>query len=103
MLDKNIDIKGVIEKSQAKGRYSQSDRMRGFGLDVKEDGNPYNMHHKVFIIDNRTVIAGSMNPSRSGGERNDENLMIIHDKTIAEEFLREFERIWKISASSPLP
>tara|TARA_Y100000310_G_scaffold5667_1_gene6579 strand:+ start:3325 stop:4293 length:969 start_codon:yes stop_codon:yes gene_type:complete len=88
------DIKGVFEKSQGGSKYSQFERLKGFGLNVTKDANPANMHNKVFIIDNEIVITGSMNPSASGDEKNDENVVIIHDEGIAEEFLEEFEKIW---------
>jgi len=92
------DIKGVFEKVQAGSQYSQFNRLKGFGLNVTKDSNPANMHHKVFIIDNETVITGSMNPTSSGDYKNDENLLIIHDKDIAKEFLEEFERVWNITS-----
>jgi len=88
-----LDVKGVIEKFQ-KGKWCQHDRLKENGIDVKYDENSYFMHHKVFIIDNRTVITGSFNPTKAGDEKNDENLLIMHDETIAEEYLREFERVW---------
>ena len=53
------------------------------------------MHHKVFIVDN-CVVTGSMNPSKSGDTRNDENVLVICDEGIAKEFEKEFERIYKI-------
>jgi phosphatidylserine/phosphatidylglycerophosphate/cardiolipin synthase-like enzyme len=92
--DNNIEIKGVFEKMQAGSKYSQYKRLKEFGLDVKLDKNKYNMHHKVFIIDNETVITGSYNPSGSGNYRNDENIIIIHDKDIAKKYLEEFEDVF---------
>ena len=50
---------------------------------------------KVFIIDESTVIFGSYNPSKNGNERNDENLLIIHDERLAEAFSVEFSRVWE--------
>ena len=38
-----------------------------------QDGNPYVMHHKVIIIDGRTVIFGSFNFSNNADKDNDEN------------------------------
>jgi len=93
LLKPNIEIKGIFEKRGANGKYSQYPRLKDFGLDVITDNNPYTMHHKVFIIDKETVITGSMNPTKSGNTRNDENIVIIHDLEIAKEFLEEFERI----------
>jgi phosphatidylserine/phosphatidylglycerophosphate/cardiolipin synthase-like enzyme len=37
---------------------------------------------------------GSYNFSANAEKRNDENVMIIHDAQLAEQFLAEFERIY---------
>ncbi len=90
---KGLDVKGVFEKTQ-KSQYSQFERMHGFNMSVKWDSNPANMHHKVFIIDNKTVITGSFNPTGAGDNKNDENVLIIHDKDIADKYLSEFDSIY---------
>ncbi len=89
------DIKGVMDNMQAGGKYSQFERLKGFGIDVKKDSNKAGfLHHKVFIIDNETVVTGSYNPTSAGDTKNDENMLIIHDKRIAEKFLEEFEKLY---------
>ena len=93
---KNIDIKGIFDKTQASNQYSQYKRLKEFGLDVILDKNKKLMHHKVFIIDNETVITGSFNPTKSADERNDENVLIIHDKEIARRYLEEFKYVWNL-------
>ncbi|MCK5283724.1 MAG: hypothetical protein KAK00_10065 [Nanoarchaeota archaeon] len=87
------DIRGVFEKFQAGGKYSQYKRLEEFGLDVIVDDNPKFMHHKVFIIDNNTVITGSYNPTSAGDNKNDENMLIIHDRKVAKRFLEEFDML----------
>ncbi|MBT4110758.1 DUF1669 domain-containing protein, partial [Candidatus Woesearchaeota archaeon] len=52
------------------------------------------MHHKVFVIDEETVVTGSFNPTGGGDTRNDENVLIITDKDIAKEFEEEFEKVY---------
>jgi phosphatidylserine/phosphatidylglycerophosphate/cardiolipin synthase-like enzyme len=94
--DKNISIKGIFEATQAGSEYSQYKRLKDFGLDVIKDKNKASMHHKIFIIDNETVITGSFNPTVSGDKRNDENILIIHDKEIAGKYLQEFEKVWNL-------
>lgn len=94
LLSSNIDIKGIFENFGAGSQYSQYNRLKDFGIDVKRDKNKKTMHHKVFIIDNETVITGSYNPTGSGNYRNDENILIIHNKEIAQEFVEEFELLW---------
>lgn len=93
LFKENIDIKGVFE-GRGSGGYSQYERLKDFGLNVIKDKNKAIMHHKVFIIDNEIVITGSYNPTGSGNKRNDENIVIIHDKVIAGKFLEEFEKIY---------
>lgn len=82
-----IPIAGIFEKQQGSS-YSEYWRLQE--LNVTFDSNPTLLHHKVFIIDENVVITGSMNPSRNGNERNDENILIIHDPVIAHHYLQEF-------------
>jgi phosphatidylserine/phosphatidylglycerophosphate/cardiolipin synthase-like enzyme len=63
-------------------------------LDVFIDGNPGQMHHKIMIIDESTVIVGSYNFSSSAETRNDEYLLVIYNEEIAAQFLEEFKRIY---------
>ena len=88
-----VDVKGVFEKTRV-SEWSEYQRFTDKGMDVKLDENKYVMHRKVFIIDNKTVITGSFNPTESADEENDENVLIIHDENIAREYLDEFERVW---------
>jgi phosphatidylserine/phosphatidylglycerophosphate/cardiolipin synthase-like enzyme len=55
------------------------------------------MHEKVLVIDGEVVVLGSYNFSRNANEINDENVLIIRNSTIAEEFVREFERIYSLA------
>ena len=100
LLLKNVDgveVKGVMEVKQI-SEYSQFNRLLQNGIDVHRDGNKYNLHHKVFIIDEKIVVTGSFNPSTNGDQRNDENVIIIEDEGIAKQFVDEF---WKVYGESP--
>jgi phosphatidylserine/phosphatidylglycerophosphate/cardiolipin synthase-like enzyme len=90
-----VKVAGVMEKRQVQSNTgSDYETLRDAGLDVRLDGNPNNMHHKVLIIDGRILVTGSYNFSRSAEERNDENSLVIHDPEIAALFLEEFQRIF---------
>ncbi|MBT3835706.1 DUF1669 domain-containing protein [Candidatus Woesearchaeota archaeon] len=88
----NVSVEGVMEARQV-SKYSQFMRLDTAGIDVVKDSNKNNMHHKVFIIDGKTVVTGSFNPSKNGDSRNDENILIIRDETIASRYLAEYERL----------
>ncbi len=91
-----VTVSGVFETTQIiPNSGSEYERLRQAGLDVREDSNPANMHHKVMIIDGQIVVTGSYNFSASAQTRNDENALVIHDPRIAAEYLVEFERIYQ--------
>jgi phosphatidylserine/phosphatidylglycerophosphate/cardiolipin synthase-like enzyme len=91
-----VTVAGVFEASQVGSNVGgEFEQMRLAGLDVRLDGNPRNMHHKVLIIDEETVITGSYNFSTNAEKRNDENTLVIHNIAIADQFMAEFERIYK--------
>lgn len=89
-----VKVRGVFEKTGSQTEFSEYGKMRQAQLDVYQDGNPYLMHHKVFIVDNRTVIFGSFNFSSSANSDNDENLLIVDDAGLAQSFEEEFERVY---------
>jgi phosphatidylserine/phosphatidylglycerophosphate/cardiolipin synthase-like enzyme len=92
-----VQVRGVIERDQASNLGSDHELFRQAGLDVRMDGNPGNMHHKVIIIDRSIVITGSNNFSRSAEEHNDENVLILYDVEVGQEYLLEFERIFEMA------
>jgi phosphatidylserine/phosphatidylglycerophosphate/cardiolipin synthase-like enzyme len=51
------------------------------------------LHHKFAVIDHTTVLIGSQNWSKAANQTNDENLLVIHNPTVAAHFEREFERL----------
>jgi len=90
-----VVVQGVIEARSAEGEYSEYERLQVAVHDVLQDGNPYILHHKVIIIDDATVILGSYNFTASAEEKNDENLLIIHDAEVAALFVAEFGRVYE--------
>ncbi len=97
--EQGITVRGVFEAQQV--AYSQGNdyrRLREAGLAVRLDGNPHNMHHKVFVIDGRWVVTGSYNFTRSAEERNDENMLVLDSPPLAAFFKKEFERVWEVAS-----
>lgn len=87
-----INVKALFEKTRI-ASYSQYDYLNKSGILVYKDTNPYTMHEKVFVIDGKTVILGSYNPTAAANTKNDENILIIHDKDIANLFVEEFNQL----------
>ncbi len=93
--DQGIVIRGVVDAYQeSSGLGSEYGRLRDHNLEVLLDGHSEKMHHKVIILDERIVVTGSYNLTRSAEIKNDENTLVIHSKQVAEIYLREFEWIF---------
>jgi phosphatidylserine/phosphatidylglycerophosphate/cardiolipin synthase-like enzyme len=89
-----VRVAGVIEARQAANSGSDYQRFLNSGIDVRLDGNPNNMHHKVLIIDGDVVVTGSYNFSASAEGRNDENTLVVFDPEVADLYLEEFQRVY---------
>jgi phosphatidylserine/phosphatidylglycerophosphate/cardiolipin synthase-like enzyme len=96
-----VKVRGVFENTGSETRFSEYGKFKDAKLDVWQDGNPYLMHHKVFILDNQTVIFGSFNFSANANEDNDENLLIIDDPALAAQFTAEFLRVYTQAKNPP--
>jgi phosphatidylserine/phosphatidylglycerophosphate/cardiolipin synthase-like enzyme len=93
-----ISVQGIFERVGTGTPYSEAGRLICNGLDVRRDLNPFVLHHKVFIIDDSTVITGSFNFSNNAVSQNDENLVIIRDPLLAALYIEEYNRMLANSA-----
>jgi phosphatidylserine/phosphatidylglycerophosphate/cardiolipin synthase-like enzyme len=96
-----ITVEGVFETRGSQDEYSALTPLYCAGLDVRQDGNPANLHHKVIIIDEKIVVTGSLNFSNNGNRTNNENTLIITNPQIAAIYLQEFQR--RYAEASPPP
>jgi phosphatidylserine/phosphatidylglycerophosphate/cardiolipin synthase-like enzyme len=96
---RKVEVRGVVEASQIHIMGSDVSRLLAEGIDLRLDENNNLMHHKVMVIDSSIVILGSYNFTRSAEEDNDENLIIIHDPALSEQFLIEFDRLFNAAKS----
>ena len=95
-----INIEGIMEARRLNMKYNQHKNLKDF-INITPDTNPHIMHHKVFIVDHESVLLGSYNPTKAGDTKNDENILIIHDKEITKKFLEEFEGLKGKNTTSP--
>ena len=91
-----LTVAGVMEQDQVESNIgSDYVLFRQSGLDVRLDANPDQMHHKVMVIDSKIVVTGSYNFTSSAENRNDENLLVIHNGDVATLYLEEFQRLYE--------
>jgi len=104
----SYDIQNLINEKQINAYAIVNDTTSsgGFAYSVLNDAAPEEavlinqqnniFHHKYLIVDpnhpnsDPTVLTGSHNWSTSAQTRNDENILIIHDANIANQYYQEF-------------
>jgi phosphatidylserine/phosphatidylglycerophosphate/cardiolipin synthase-like enzyme len=97
--ERGVEVRVVIERERAYEHGSEYPRLKSAGVDVRLDGNPNLMHHKFMVIDGYIVVTGSYNWSSAAEDRNDENIVVILDRDVAQRFVQEFERVWQMAST----
>ncbi|MFN8534574.1 MAG: phospholipase D-like domain-containing protein [Dehalococcoidia bacterium] len=104
MIDRSRDrvqVAGVFERTGSETQFSEFRRLQEAGIEVYQDGNPYIMHHKVIVIDERIVLTGSYNFTDNAERSNDENLLFIEDAGLARKYIEEFNRVRETAKRPP--
>lgn len=86
---RGVNVSVLFEKTRI-SKYSVISYLNDSNVGVFLDTNPYTMHEKLILIDNKTAILGSYNPSDSAENKNDENLVIITN--FSNDFLKDIDR-----------
>jgi phosphatidylserine/phosphatidylglycerophosphate/cardiolipin synthase-like enzyme len=94
-----IVVGGVLESDQVTSEQANPNQVeelnlfRQAGLDIRLDGQPEVMNHKLIIIDGKIVVMGSYDFTNRAENDNDENVVIIYDEKVAQKFMEEFQRV----------
>ncbi|MFN2274040.1 MAG: phospholipase D-like domain-containing protein [Anaerolineales bacterium] len=104
---RGVRVRLVVEGDH--GSAPEVEAIRRAGIDVAADEREPLMHHKFVVIDLYEVWTGSMNFTLNGVYRNNNNLIRIQSRPLAEAYLREFEELFlarrfgALSAPDPIP
>ncbi len=90
---RGVEIRAVFDPDALKEPGSKVGELAAAGIPVYVDSfhKPGLAHNKVMVIDDATVITGSFNFTKAAEMRNAENLLVIHDPTLAAEYEHNFE------------
>lgn len=94
----------VVTDNDTSGKTSYVDELEAAGIEVKRDGDSGLMHDKFAVIDNKIVWMGSTNATENGFFRNNNNVIVIEDVLLANNFRVEFEEMFndeQFGAGSP--
>jgi phosphatidylserine/phosphatidylglycerophosphate/cardiolipin synthase-like enzyme len=89
-----VRVQGVFDSDMvASNTGTDYEWLVSTGLPVCLDGETGLMHDKVIVVDEEIVITGSYNFTNNAEKYNDENIVILHDPTLARLYLDEIKLI----------
>jgi phosphatidylserine/phosphatidylglycerophosphate/cardiolipin synthase-like enzyme len=91
---RGIDVRVVVDKSNATARYTAATFLANQGVPVRVDYRYAIMHDKFIVVDGATVEEGSFNFTAQAEQRNAENVLVLHDAGVAQRYGQEWERLW---------
>ncbi|TFU25265.1 phospholipase D-like domain-containing protein [Thermus tengchongensis] len=91
--ERGVRVQVLLESRNLKD--SREEDLLRAGVEVRKDGNPYTLHHKVMLIDSTFVITGSYNFTARAWQVNNENLLILQSPALAERYREEILRLWQ--------
>ena len=91
---RGVDVKVIIDATNTSANHTKHSELRKNNIPVKTETFAGKLHSKSMIIDDKYIIAGSMNFSNSGENWNDENLLIIENSNFAQIYKDFFNYLW---------
>lgn len=95
---KGLNIRIITDNDKSLDEGSDIEAIAKAGIAVKMDRTSNHMHHKFMVADNKTVLTGSYNWTRSAAKFNHENILLTNDGSVVKSFLKEFDQLWKVMA-----
>lgn len=92
--ERGVQLRIVSDNDKANDRGSDVERLARGGIPVRLDRTDVHMHHKFAVFDERLLVTGSYNWTRSAANENAENVVFTDDPKLVEAFLGEFRRCW---------
>lgn len=91
---RNVRVRIISDDDKLDDAGSDVYQLAASGIETRVDNCPHFMHHKFAVFDNRRVLTGSYNWTRSAADKNQENILLTDDKQTVAAFKHEFEKLW---------
>lgn len=92
--ERKVRVRIISDNDKAMDLGSDVRRLTEQGVPVALDRVSDHMHHKFALFDNRIVVSGSYNWTRSAADRNEENIVISDDRRLLASFRSRFDGLW---------
>lgn len=91
---RNVDVKIIVDSAANIVNPQYVNILRKNNVPVKVENWGGKMHMKSAVIDDKTIIIGSMNWTGVAQTSNDENTIVLENTKLAKEFKQKFIYLW---------
>jgi phosphatidylserine/phosphatidylglycerophosphate/cardiolipin synthase-like enzyme len=88
---RGVKVQVILDHSQRTEKYSEADFLRNNGIPPLIDARHAIAHNKIIIIDGYLVLTGSFNFTRAAEEHNAENLLLINDPVLSQQYIANWQ------------
>ncbi len=93
---RGTQIRIITDNDKSFDEGSDIEQIARAGISVKMDNTPNHMHHKFMVSDEKAIITGSYNWTRSAAKFNYENILLSKEAGLIKSYLKEFNHLWKV-------
>jgi len=94
---RGIAVKVILDKGNRTNEKSAKGILLRQNIPLRFDAPDGIAHNKVMIIDGEKVISGSYNFSTAAYRKNTENLLLIHNLVLAQNYIQNWQSRWQAS------
>ena len=93
--ERGVKVRVILDATAASNGYSKHNYLRKHGIEVKVENWGGKMHMKAAVFDKKHIVVGSMNWTKAGEQKNDENTIIIKNSSKhGMQLFSFFEEMW---------
>ncbi|MBL7685936.1 MAG: phospholipase D family protein [Deltaproteobacteria bacterium] len=90
-MREGIEVKIIFDSEILEKPSDAFENVKKSGISIQIDRQHQIAHNKVMIVDQETVITGSFNFTRAAQEKNAENVLVLRDLEMAQDYLKNWE------------
>lgn len=92
--ERGVKVTVITDNDKVNDRGSDIEWIFKSGIEVRTDHGPSHMHHKFAIFDDKYLLTGSFNWTRSATKYNQENVILTDNEELVEKHVVYYHELW---------
>ena len=92
---RGVKVRIISDDDKSEDLGSDMEHLEKSGINCIYDATTAHMHHKFALADDRTLLNGSFNWTRSATTANNENILVTNDPNLVSKYCQAFDKLWK--------